>query len=89
VMVAPNLFEGHRTVTTEGNWAARDAAVVSGWYYVSTRQRLGVLAAYILEPESDDGVVTWNFMDRDLRRGSEYPFLRVTAQLNVPRRVVE
>jgi hypothetical protein len=89
VMVAPNLFEGHRTVTADGNWAARDAAVPSGWYYISTRQRLGVLAAYLLEPESDDGVVTWNFMDRDLRRGAEYPFLRLASQPNVPRRVVE
>ena len=89
VTVAPNLFEGHRTVTAEGNWAARDASAAAGWYFVSTRQRLGVLAAYLLEPESDDGVVTWNLMDRDLRRNAEYPFLRATAQVNVPRRVVE
>jgi hypothetical protein len=88
VTAAPFPFEGHRTVSVEGTWNARSAQVPAGWYYVPTRQRLGVFAAYILEPESEDGLVTWNFMDRDLRRNQEYPFLRLRDPLTVPRVVV-
>ncbi len=88
ITAAPFPFEGHRTVSVEGNWNGRPAQVPAGWYFVPTRQRLGVFAAYILEPESEDGLVTWNFMDRDLRRNTEYPFLRVRDPLSAPRVVV-
>ena len=89
VAVAPFVFEGHRTVTVTGSWAAQDTAVVPGWYYVSTDQRLGVFAAYLLEPGSEDGFVTWNYLDRDLRRGQPAPLLRVRAPLRVPLRLLE
>ncbi len=81
-------FEGHRTVTVEGNWGPKPSQVPAGWYFVTTRQRLGVLAAYILEPESEDGAVTWNQMDRDLRRNGSYPFLRLRAPIATPRELV-
>ena len=82
---APFVFEGHRTVSLEGNWNLRSVELPAGWYFVTTRQRLGVLAAYLLEAESEDGVVTWNFLDRDLRRNGEYPFLRVRTPIATPR----
>lgn len=78
-------FEGHRTVSLEGNWSAKTVDLPAGWYFVPTRQRLGVFAAYLLEPESEDGVVTWNFLDRDLRRNGTYPFFRVRASIATPR----
>jgi hypothetical protein len=31
----------------------------------------------LLEPESDDGLTTWNLFDRWLAPGSEHPVLRV------------
>ncbi|MEO8295776.1 MAG: M14 family metallopeptidase [Gemmatimonadota bacterium] len=77
VTAARGVFEGHRTVNIEGQWSQRDGTARAGWYYVPTRQRLGVLAAYLLEPESEDGFATWNFLDRDLRPRAEYPVLRV------------
>ncbi|MFL5401235.1 MAG: M14 family metallopeptidase [Gemmatimonadales bacterium] len=82
--VAP-LFEGHRTVQVEGRWsAARDTALAAGWYIVRTDQPLGTLAAYILEPASEDGVVTWNLLDRELQAGSAYPILRLFTSPRVP-----
>jgi hypothetical protein len=77
------LFEGHRTVQVEGLWSseASDTLVRRGWYLVRTRQPLGVLAAYLLEPASEDGVVTWNFLDRELQPHAPYPILRA---LSVP-----
>jgi hypothetical protein len=78
------LFEGHRTVQVEGRWSSRsgDTLVRSGWYTVNTRQSLGVFAAYLLEPASEDGLVTWNFLDRELQPRTPYPILRT---LSAPR----
>ena len=76
LVTSPGVFEGHREVRVEGAWQARDASATAGWYFVPTSQRLGLLAAYLLEPASEDGFATWNFFDRDLRRGREAPVLR-------------
>jgi hypothetical protein len=40
-------------------------------------QPLGTLAAYLLEPESDDGLTHWGFFDASLRAGNDFPILRV------------
>jgi Zinc carboxypeptidase len=84
--VIPNtfVFEGHREVRVEGVWRGTTAAATAGWYLVPTAQRLGPLAAYLLEPASEDGFVTWNFFDRDLRRGRDAPVLRLRALPSLP-----
>ena len=76
-VVAEPLFEGHRTTRVAGRWTAGHAAVTAGWYLVMTDQPLGLFAATLLEPASEDGLVTWNFFDRNLRRGQPAPVLRV------------
>jgi hypothetical protein len=89
IQVAPFVFEGHRTVTVTGRWSARPATASAGWYVVSTDQRLGAFAASLLEPGSEDGFATWNFLDRDLRQRREAPFLRVRAPIVAETRLVE
>ena len=32
---------------------------------------------YLLEPESDDGLVTWNLIEAELAPGATYPVYRV------------
>jgi hypothetical protein len=83
---AGDLFEGHRTVQAEGRWSGEpiDTALGAGWYLVPTNHRLGVFAAYLLEPASEDGMVTWNFLDRELRPGTVYPILRVSSPPRLP-----
>jgi hypothetical protein len=85
IAVGP-VFEGHRTIQVEGRWSTQstDTIIASGWYLVRTDQPLGTLAGYLLEPASEDGVVTWNFLDRELERGAAYPILRVHAIPPVP-----
>jgi dipeptidyl-peptidase-4 len=85
ITVGP-LFEGHRTVQAEGSWSKepRDTMLSDQWYLVSTDQRLGTLASYLLEPASEDGVVTWNLLDRELQAGAPYPILRVRAAAQIP-----
>jgi hypothetical protein len=89
VSAASGVFEGHRAVTVTGHWSALDESVSPGWYYVPTTQRLGVFSAYVLEPMSEDGFVTWNCLDRDLQPGRAYPILRVRASISVPMELVQ
>jgi hypothetical protein len=60
-----------------GRWLARTQRIEPGSFIVDTAQPLGPLAVYLLEPQSDDGLVTWNFFDRDLRPGAVYPVYKV------------
>jgi len=83
-LVVEPLFEGHRTIRVEGKWGAGSSTIPAGWYTVMTDQPLGTFAAYLLEPASEDGLATWNFFDRSLRRGQAAPVLRVRTPLNVP-----
>jgi hypothetical protein len=76
-VVAGRLFQGHRPVSLAGTWEERTATASRGWLWLSTDQRLGALGAYILEPMAADGAVTWNFLDRALRPGRDYPILRL------------
>ncbi|MGI9090236.1 MAG: M14 family metallopeptidase, partial [Gemmatimonadaceae bacterium] len=70
-------FQGHRETCVTGHW--RTAAPHSGrGFVVSADGRLGFLAAYLLEPESDDGLLDWNFFDSALAPGKPYPVLRIT-----------
>jgi len=63
---AERLFQGHRTNQVKGEYAVEKRAFAAGALVVRTAQPLGHLAAYLLEPESDDGLVVWNAFDRVL-----------------------
>jgi hypothetical protein len=88
VTAAPFPFEGHRQITVQGRWTNRPGSTAAGWFVVPTAQRQGVFAAYLLEPASEDGFVNWNFFDRELRRGNEYPVLRVRQPIARPLELV-
>lgn len=55
----------------------------AGTILVRTAQPLGTLASYLLEPQSADGLVTWNFLDDDLIVGRDFPVLRLTSPVVV------
>lgn len=76
-----NRFEGHNTLLAEGHWTTGADSASGAWYLVSTAQPLGVLAAFLLEPASDDGLVAWNVMDDDVTAGATYPIRRVREPL--------
>ena len=77
-------------VLAEGRWNAKltDTTVTAGWYLVRTDQPLGTLAAYMLEPASEDGVVTWNLLDRELQARAPFPILRGRGLPRIPRLAV-
>jgi hypothetical protein len=66
---ADRLYQGHRTNTVKGTPAPSKQEFAGGSIFVTTAQPLGNLAAYLLEPESDDGLIAWNFFDKDLASG--------------------
>lgn len=60
-------FQGHRPRTVQGRWQLRETEVAKGSYLVPAVQRLGRLAAQLLEPESEDSLATWNHFDAAVR----------------------
>ncbi len=70
-------FGQHALRTLEGAWqAAPDAVAPAGAFAVSLQQPLGRLAFYLLEPASDDGLVTWNYLEDLLKDAKTYPIFR-------------
>ncbi len=63
---APRLNQGHYTNTIQGKFIRESIVFPEGTIVVRTAQPLANLAAYLLEPQSNDGLVTWNFLDRYL-----------------------
>jgi hypothetical protein len=66
---AQRLYQGHRTNQIKGDYTRETREFPAGTIFVTTAQPLGALAAYLLEPESDDGLVVWNYFDKDLAQG--------------------
>jgi hypothetical protein len=77
VIRAPRAFQRHNEVRVEGRWSRETGTLPAGTLVVRTGQPLSILAAYLLEPESDDGLTTWNFFDAALRAGGMHPVVRV------------
>ncbi len=70
-------FQGHNEVRLSGRWRELPARVLRDVFVVSTTQRLGALAAFLLEPMSEDGFATWNVFDGSLAVGQPYPVRRM------------
>lgn len=63
---AGRLNQGHYTNTIKGKFQADTIDFPAGTILVRTAQPLSNVASYLLEPQSNDGLVTWNFLDRYL-----------------------
>ncbi|KAF0240450.1 MAG: hypothetical protein FD183_1052 [Chitinophagaceae bacterium] len=60
---ATRKFEGHFMASAEGNFVAKDFVAEKGDFLVDLAQPLANLIFYTLEPQSDDGLLNWNFFD--------------------------
>jgi hypothetical protein len=76
---APKPFQGHQEARLKGTFDKAQFTVQAGSLYIPANQPLGRLAFYLLEPESDDGLVTWNIIEAGLEVGQTYPIYRVTS----------
>jgi hypothetical protein len=73
---APQAFEKHQERTVTGKYEAVRRDLPAGTVRVRLDQPLARLAFYLLEPRSNDGFLTWNFLDDVLKEGRPYPILR-------------
>jgi hypothetical protein len=82
------INQGHYTNYVEGKYISETKIFPKGTYIIRTAQPLGNLAAYLLEPQTDDGLLKWNFFDRYLtpQWGSgyyPYPVYRIMDKIEL------
>jgi len=90
---ADSLYQGHRLNEVKGEYILEKRRFPEGTIIVPTSQPLANVAAYLLEPESDDGLVVWNFFDRYLvsqwGRGFETcPIYRLLKPANLVKEIL-
>jgi hypothetical protein len=66
-------YQNHRELKVTGKYETQNEKFPAGTFVVRSTQPLGLLASYLLEPESDDGLTTWNFFDAALATGKPHP----------------
>jgi len=62
-----------------GHWSDESMQMPAEMVMVHGDQAQDVAALYLLDPESDDGLVTWNVFDGELSPGKPFPVLRVVT----------
>jgi hypothetical protein len=76
--VAPREFEGVRERTVFGSWVAQQTvSAPANAVVIDMDQPLARLLFKLLEPRSDDGLVTLAFFDRWIETGTGIPLVRV------------
>jgi hypothetical protein len=70
-------YENFLTTRITGAWRSETRAIPRGTWVVSSAQPLAILATYLLEPESDDGIAGYTNFDPLLTAGSDFPVLRL------------
>ena len=84
-IIAASPFQGRREVRLEGRWTATPLTTLpAGTVVVPVGQPLGVLITYLLEPESDDGVVNWDVGDKAATRPRDLVVTRLAQDPSVP-----
>jgi hypothetical protein len=88
---ANRLNQGHYTNSINGKYDSETITFPVGTLVVRTAQPLANLAAYLLEPQSNDGLVLWNFFDRYLvpQWGygyNPYPVYKVMEKVDIKTR---
>ncbi|MEP7065290.1 MAG: M14 family metallopeptidase [Gemmatimonadota bacterium] len=73
----PKEFQGHHEMQLHGRWSDTTGQIPGEMVMVPGDQSQSVAALYLLDPESDDGLATWNVFDRELAPGKMFPVWRV------------
>jgi dipeptidyl aminopeptidase/acylaminoacyl peptidase len=80
IVRAPKQYQKHHLVSVQVTPRAESRMVRAGTVLVKTAQPLGTLAAYMLEPQAEDGLCTWNVFDAGLKEGQDFPVLRLPGR---------
>jgi hypothetical protein len=87
-------YQGHRLDSVKGDYSEEEMDFPAGTLFIPLAQPLANVASYLLEPESDDGFLVWNFFDRYLvpqwGRGEQvYPVYKLLRPAELVKEVVE
>jgi len=62
-----SYFQGHYLKSVEVEKTEERLDVVPGWFWIPTAQSRANLISYLLEPETDDNLITWGWVDHVLQ----------------------
>jgi hypothetical protein len=93
IKASERLYQGHYMNSVSGEYAVEKKEFPAGTLFVGMAQPLANLATSLLEAESDDGLLVWNFFDRYLAaqwgRGSGvYPVYRLLQPANLVKEII-
>lgn len=80
--IAKQSFQGHAMAQADGKFIGATRKFKKGDFFIATAQPLANLIFYLLEPQSDDGLLTWNFLDDYIEKNKrenqslEYPVFK-------------
>ncbi len=83
---AEREYQNHNMASIKGTFESKTKKIAAGSYYVDMAQPYAYLIFYMLEPQSDDGLVAWNYFDEYLiEKGIEkkevsFPVFKVFSQ---------
>lgn len=66
-----SYFQGHYLKAVEVERESERVDVQEGWFWVPTGQSMGNLITYLMEPETDDNLITWGWTDHILEETPE------------------
>ena len=61
-----SYFQGHYLKAVDVDKEAETVEVAAGWFWVPAAQSMGNLISYLMEPETDDNLITWGWTDHIL-----------------------
>ena len=89
------IYQGHHPTRVEVEPVKLKKMFPKGTYVIPMAQEGANLASYLLEPESDDGFLFWNFFDSELvsefsgRPRGEFPVYRILSPILLPSSLVK
>jgi len=66
-----SYFQGHYLKAADVEKETEMVDVDAGWFWVPTSQSMGNLITYLMEPETDDNLITWGWTDHILEESPE------------------
>jgi len=88
------IYQGHKQTTIKGSYQKVEIEFSENTYFVGMEQPLANLVAYLLEPESDGGLVKWNFFDRYFyasqwgNRFNQFPIYKLMQPVSIAKKSI-
>ena len=86
-----SYFQGHYLKTVEAEKEREQVDVAPGWFWIPSGQSRANLINYIMEPETDDNLITWGWTDHILQTAEtggderqQVPMMRVMEHQPLP-----